>query len=255
MEIGTTPPPLFFETPRQYLSIIAAAFSTPLPPPHNPRHSPQEKYMIPMIIGSLMELTGYTSRYLSIQDPFEETKFIVFYVSVIMHASHPTLAPLKKSGRVFFIVEILTLLIQVIGAVVVSPRSATEDQIKLGTNLLLCRNRSPISLIHMLPRNRKLERTEHVSPLNPRWKQVYSVLILSSFAVLIRSIFRMVELNVGYSSELARNELHLYGFDFLMMSFACVCLIVVHPGAALKHTGTEIEMGKPAHLSNPQEFL
>ncbi|KAJ3047532.1 hypothetical protein HDU99_009464 [Rhizoclosmatium hyalinum] len=236
--------------------------------------------MIPMIIGSLMELTGYTSRYLSIQDPFEETKFIVYYVSVviapifittslytllekIIHASHPTLAPLKKSGRVFVIVEILTLLIQVIGAVVVSPRSATEDQIKLGTNLLLAGIGLQLAsfacylgiafLFHY--RAKKLERTEYVSPLNPRWKQIYSVLILSSFAVLIRSIFRMVEFNVGYSSELARNELYLYGFDFLMMSFACVCLIVVHPGAALKHTGTEIEMGKQAHLSNPQEFL
>ncbi|KAJ3285908.1 hypothetical protein HDU79_006955 [Rhizoclosmatium sp. JEL0117] len=262
----------FFEKPRLYLAAISAAVYALLTIGHifqGIRH--KTKYMIPMILGCIMELVGWSYRYLSIQDPFDATKFVVQYIAIIiapilittslytllekiMHASHPSVAPFKKSGAVFMVVEVLTLFIQVGGAGIASQQNADEKTMRFGSNIMV--GGIALQLVSFscylgiaglfYKRAQDLEVKQHVVPLNSKWKHIFNTLVISSIAVFIRSIFRLIEFIVGYSSALGKNELYLYGFDFLLMAFAVTCVNVIHPGRVLNHipTAAEIDLEK-----------
>jgi hypothetical protein len=55
--------------------------------------------------------------------------------------------------------------------------------------------------------------------------------------VYIRSIFRVVELNGGYDSELANDEIAFMVLEGAMISIMCICMTAIHPGLALKQCG------------------
>ncbi|KAJ3285906.1 hypothetical protein HDU79_006953 [Rhizoclosmatium sp. JEL0117] len=249
----------FFEKPRLHFASACSAIFLILSIGHiwlGIKH--KTKYMIPMVIGCIMELVGYAYRYLSIQDPFEPGKFVVQYIAIIiapilittslytllekiMHASHPSIIPFKKSGAVFVTVEVLTLFIQVGGAGIASQQNADEKTQRFGSNIMV--GGVGLQLVSFLcylgiaalfyKRASHMESVNQAAPLNPKWKHIFSALIMSSIAVFIRSIFRMIEFVVGYSSELARNELYMYGFDFFLMAFAVSVVLVIHPGRVL----------------------
>ncbi|KAL2823242.1 RTA1 like protein-domain-containing protein [Aspergillus cavernicola] len=65
------------------------------------------------------------------------------------------------------------------------------------------------------------------------WKVFLLSLCLATLTVYTRSIFRVVELNGGFDSELANDEIAFMVLEGGMISITCLCLTVMHPGSAL----------------------
>ncbi|CEL10936.1 hypothetical protein ASPCAL14043 [Aspergillus calidoustus] len=70
-----------------------------------------------------------------------------------------------------------------------------------------------------------------------RWKVWIFTVALSTLLVYIRSIFRVVELNGGYDSELANDEIAFMVLEGAMISIMCICMTAIHPGFALQRRG------------------
>ncbi|KAL4757022.1 RTA1 domain-containing protein [Aspergillus foveolatus] len=91
-------------------------------------------------------------------------------------------------------------------------------------------------VVSSVPTNRK-EDIHAAIRGNRRWKVWLFTLALSTLLVYIRSIFRVVELNGGYDSELANDEVAFMVLEGAMISIMCICLTAVHPGYALQRRG------------------
>ncbi|KAL5358591.1 RTA1 like protein-domain-containing protein [Aspergillus floccosus] len=57
---------------------------------------------------------------------------------------------------------------------------------------------------------------------------------IATFLIFIRSIFRTAELNGGFSSDLANDEIAFMILEGASMVVACGCLSIFHPGLSLK---------------------
>jgi hypothetical protein len=58
-------------------------------------------------------------------------------------------------------------------------------------------------------------------------------LAVATIAILIRSLFRVVELRDGFQSKLAGNEVAFMVLEGGMIVVATICLTVFHPGHCL----------------------
>lgn len=58
-------------------------------------------------------------------------------------------------------------------------------------------------------------------------------LAVATLTIFIRSIFRVAELNGGFSSDLANDEVAFMILEGAMMVIACACMSVFHPGYSL----------------------
>lgn len=63
-----------------------------------------------------------------------------------------------------------------------------------------------------------------------------SGLALATITIFIRSVFRVAELQGGFSSALANNETDLMVLESTMISIACICLTVAHPAIIVGRT-------------------
>lgn len=61
------------------------------------------------------------------------------------------------------------------------------------------------------------------------WRKHMYALHASSFLILVRSIFRVIEYIEGQDGYLLQNEVFLYIFDALLMFSVLVIFIVIHP--------------------------
>ncbi|KAL4878073.1 RTA1 like protein-domain-containing protein [Aspergillus karnatakaensis] len=65
------------------------------------------------------------------------------------------------------------------------------------------------------------------------WKVWLFALVAATVTVYTRSIFRVIELNGGFDSELANDEITFMILEGAMISITCICLTAIHPGQAL----------------------
>lgn len=65
------------------------------------------------------------------------------------------------------------------------------------------------------------------------WQKLLWVLYLTSFLIMIRSIFRMVEYAQGSDGSLLQNETYAYVLDALLMFIVTACFVFFHPSKVL----------------------
>ncbi|KAL3473687.1 RTA1 like protein-domain-containing protein [Aspergillus californicus] len=87
-----------------------------------------------------------------------------------------------------------------------------------------------------------------------RWKIFLFALALATITVYTRSIFRVIELNGGFDSELANDEIAFMVLEGGMVSITCICLTALHPGLALgqgrrNKRESDLELIEPALAS------
>jgi hypothetical protein len=63
---------------------------------------------------------------------------------------------------------------------------------------------------------------------------ISKALCIATVAILIRSIFRVIELWDGFNSGVAQNEALLMLFEGPFIIFACFALTICHPGVVFK---------------------
>ena len=74
-------------------------------------------------------------------------------------------------------------------------------------------------------------------------------LAIATLTIFIRSIFRVAELNGGFSSDLANDEVAFMILEGAMMVIACACMSAFHPGYSLVGNWMDLV----SHSAKPRE--
>lgn len=69
----------------------------------------------------------------------------------------------------------------------------------------------------------------------------YTVLMLATVFLFIRTVFRAVELSEGFRGDLANNEVLFMVLDGVMVILACTCLTIMHPAHGFANRWSELK--------------
>ncbi|KAL0575631.1 hypothetical protein V5O48_006356 [Marasmius crinis-equi] len=219
-------------------------------------------YFLPMVIGALMEGTGYIGRILSHSDPNKLGPYIMqsvlllvapalFAASIYMilgrlisrvEGEEYSIIKVTRLTKVFVWCDVLSFLVQSSGAGLMVRAGSTS----LGEKIILAGLIIQIvafgifivvSLIFHLRMNKAptaASRTHEQRAAVP-WNRMLWVLYTASAFIMIRSVFRFVEYVQGFSGYLLRNEVWLYIFDALLMGITVWLFNWFHPSRAVVH--------------------
>lgn len=154
------------------------------------------------------------------------TLYYVPYLSMI----HP--------GRVISTFVGLDVLVEILtgnGAAKVANLSSTPEQIKIGNGLIRA---SLLLQIHLFALFISLEIVFHMRLVKSRIKHaklftIVALLYTSSALILIRNIYRCIEIWRGYTWYLQKHEAFFYIFDAGLMLVNSIMLNVAHPARFL----------------------
>ena len=88
-------------------------------------------------------------------------------------------------------------------------------------------------------------------PKTNKFKLFIAALVISDLTIVIRGIYRVIELAQGWRGYLITTEPWLYGFDTLMMSICMGIWVVGHPGLTL---GPELATSKLRSKEQPRDI-
>ncbi|KAI8836982.1 RTA1 like protein-domain-containing protein [Chytriomyces cf. hyalinus JEL632] len=217
------------------------------------------RYMGAAIAGCLMEAIGYTSRCISIDNPFQIATYasqhglIVIspvlvaatqYVMLekVIHHSYPEASPVKHTliTKVFVIGDVIAFFVQIAGSgmLLSDPKNADLGIKVLMAGLVVQVISFALYLsIATLFYLRAMNLVGHASAGlvdDNAWRTVFAALMVSGGFVFLRSVFRIVEFSYGFRGFIATNEIYLYVFDFALMALALLAFNVYHPGKYLR---------------------
>ncbi|KAG0647404.1 putative lipid transporter atnI [Hyphodiscus hymeniophilus] len=215
-------------------------------------------YCVVIIMGGSLETLAMISRSLSIQYPTSEALYAIWFVLVlvsplwinafvymIMGRMVYNFIPTQKIGRIparrfglyFVLLDVLSFIIQVAGAVQAVGNNLSATQLLRGIHIYmggvgLQQFFIIIFMILAIQFHRDLRRQQSTSRIASAWRMlyvIYAVLIL----ITARIIFRLVEYSSGFTSTIPNHEAYMYCLDSLPMLTALVMLNIVHPGAVM----------------------
>ncbi|KAL5335616.1 RTA1 like protein-domain-containing protein [Aspergillus crustosus] len=225
-----------------------------------------------MIAGLVLEVLGYASRILFHDDPFSFDYFLmnliclsvgpVFFcaalyfllgrIVIIYQGEDISRLKPRNYAIVFVSCDALALVLQSVGGALTSSAEDPAGR-DMGVNIMIAGLAFQVATLTLFIalavefalRHRRRSRGTSVNTNNETRKEYESIrgsrlwkvwivaLILATVTVYTRSIFRVIELNGGYDSELANDEITFMLLEGLMISITCICLTALHPGQAL----------------------
>ncbi|KAI9888105.1 MAG: hypothetical protein M1823_000040 [Watsoniomyces obsoletus] len=227
-------------------------------------------FLVGMTGGLVLEAVGYGARIRLNSKPFDYDSFIAQIVTLTIGPAFLSAAIYLSLSRIvvvygegfsrlrprtysilFISFDFLALVLQAAGGAMAAtgdPGSSTQDT---GVNTMIAGLAMQVfSLLLFMGlcldfawsarKNRSQWDPTHAA-LRARgiWKAFLLVIVIATFTIFIRSVYRVVELSAGFSSELARDEPSFMILEGGMLVIACVALTAVHPGIAFKeHYGT-----------------
>jgi len=73
----------------------------------------------------------------------------------------------------------------------------------------------------------------HKSPtprsIDIQWQKHMMALYTTSFFILVRSIFRLIEFSSGFDGPILHHEVYIYIFDAVLMLFVMLIMNWIHP--------------------------
>ncbi|KAJ5774760.1 hypothetical protein N7457_009656 [Penicillium paradoxum] len=224
-------------------------------------------YFIPFVIGGIFQVIGYICRAASYNNftgiPLYamQTCFILlapplYAASIYMvlgrtvtylHAESLSIVPVKWVTKIFVAGDVISFLTQCSGGGLMSAGSDMHD---LGSYVTIAG--LVIQLVffgffvivttifhfrierHPTPRSQ----TDRDNTRGDGWKQrnwltIMIGLYVVSFLILVRSVFRLVEYEQGYSGYIMTHEVFMYIFDALLMWLAMLVMNLYHPAEIL----------------------
>lgn len=216
-------------------------------------------YMIPLLVGCLMEVIGYATRIpLAITPVGHLSLYIVMSAFIVIAPVFNAAVAYMLFGRlvlavgnqyslikpkvvtwIFLTFDIISFLIQSSGAGLLSSAGENPEKAKLGENILLgglginlisfaifC-----LQIFYFDYHTRKSLTVVPGGGLRQKgWRQFLYVIYFSSLLVLIRQIYRVIEFAQGFTGYLAVHELYFYIFDTVLIFVAGAIFIVFFPG-------------------------
>ncbi|TPX07427.1 uncharacterized protein E0L32_002103 [Thyridium curvatum] len=216
-------------------------------------------FLAAMAAGSILEIVGYGGRIMLHDNPFSFDGFMmqvicitiapVFYCAAIyvifaqiinhLDASLSRIKP-KLLYIIFIPCDIISLILQAVGgalSVVASTRSGVEsgEHISLAGLIfqVIALGTFTIIFIDYLFRYRRAQRRSG-GRVSRRTSVFLRFLFLSVVLILIRCVYRIIELQGGYFSATFRNEGLFIGLESSVMAVAVFCFNVSHPGFFFK---------------------
>jgi len=215
--------------------------------------------MIPLLFGHIMEIIGYATRIPLVSKPVGQMHIYicmhvclimapVFYAAIeymllgrLMHAVGDQYSFMKPKlvARIFIISDIISFFIQSAGAGLLTSAGANLKTAETGLNVLI--GGLGVNLVSFAIFCLQLfyfdYRTRKSPPAFPGgslckkgWRQFLYVLYLSSFLVLIRQIYRVIEFAQGFTGYLAVHEVYFYVFDTIPILISGAVYVICFPG-------------------------
>lgn len=166
-----------------------------------------------------------------------------------MGCEHLSLIPLTRLTIFFVAGDVLGLLVQGIGAIIM-PLGTLQDY-HIGSNIViaglaLLTTYFGLFMTVMIVFDFRIRRepTRQYLQSASKWKADLRTLYFSSVLIFIRSIFRLIEYSQGNDGWLIRREWTLYVFDATLMLCVFVPFNIWHPShvEAFLHGGKYSEM-------------
>lgn len=85
-----------------------------------------------------------------------------------------------------------------------------------------------VTATHFYWKIKKYPMPRSCSPDIP-WRRHLNILYLTSFLIMVRSIFRLIEYIQGNNGYILHHEMYLYVFDALLMFMVMVIFNIIHP--------------------------
>ncbi|KAJ5654494.1 RTA1-domain-containing protein [Penicillium lividum] len=212
-------------------------------------------FMIPFLIGGILETIGYVGRLLSSRESpnFTEGPYIIqsallliapafFAASIYMtlgriivmsDAKESSVIGIKWLTKIFVTGDVLSFLMQASGAglmVANSSSPTTGEHVIIGGLFvqIIFFGFFTITAIVFQVRLCKNPTARSVE-LGKIWPRHMTALYVSSILILIRSVVRVAEYLEGYSGYLMKHEVFIYVFDALLMFCVMMVLQYSHP--------------------------
>ncbi|KAH7121774.1 RTA1 like protein-domain-containing protein [Dactylonectria estremocensis] len=219
-------------------------------------------YFIPFFIGCLVEAIGYAARALNAsQDSGQWTKgpYIIqalllllgppFYAASIymvlgrlirlLDAEKYSMVRLKWLTKVFLLGDIVSILGQGAGGGMLASADSKKSRdrgqiIIIGGLVIQIIFFSFFMVVTMVFHSRiRREPTKASSSMTSPWEKLLKILYGSSFLILVRSLFRVIEYIMGEDGELMAKEAYIYIFDATLMFLVSVAFNIFHPSAII----------------------
>ncbi|EMT67492.1 hypothetical protein ACKRZS_006669 [Fusarium odoratissimum] len=225
-------------------------------------------YFTPFVIGGFFETVGYAGRIWSHFDKFSVGGFVLqaipilvapalFAASIYMilgrlirtvGAAHLSLVPVKWVTRIFVTGDVIAFSLQAGGGGIQS--AGTLDLYNLGEKIIIAGLFVQIVVFGFFVVTSILFHTRLLKSPTPEslrgdvpWARYLYVLYATSFLILVRSIFRVVEYLQGNDGYLISHEFYLYVFDAILMALVMMIFMIWY----VKHLQKE---NKPADIED-----
>jgi hypothetical protein len=223
-------------------------------------------YMVAMFFGLVGEIIGYISRILLHNNPFDPSgnNFLIYIVCLTISPAFLSAAIYLCLGRIvvaygesisrfrprtytliFCGCDLFSLVLQAAGGGIASGAKTYSTQ-QTGINTMLAGLSFQVTSIfifatmsleyaYRLYRNPTAWETTHAPLYNSKLFRAFLWgLVLATFAVFVRSIFRVAELSGGFRGSLANNQISFMILEGAMIVIATTCLTLLHPGVAFQ---------------------
>ncbi|KAJ5497662.1 hypothetical protein N7453_006713 [Penicillium expansum] len=215
-------------------------------------------FMVPMVAGLILEIIGYLGRILLHDNPFSFNAFLMYLICLTIAPAFFTAGIYLCLGRIitvygeefsrlkprtytylFVTCDLISLILQAAGGAITS--IADEQSLRdTGVNIMIAGLVFQVASLVVFSilaieygarilRARRLH--SHTQERPASWMRRSFLLGLTSavLTILIRSSFRVAELQGGFHSKLANDEIALMILEGAMISIACICLTGLHP--------------------------
>ncbi|KAG6917911.1 hypothetical protein DXG01_000520 [Tephrocybe rancida] len=165
-------------------------------------------------------------------------------------ASNYLAIPARRITRVFVASDITTFLIQAAGGALSASANSTHLNF-IGSRVFLAglivqlisfATFTGIYLVFLYRVRKNMYETwcqDHTKAWYNDWRALGCVLFLSCIGILIRSLYRVIELSQGYAGHLATTEAFFYGLDTLPLFTAVALYTPFWPGRFIANSETE----------------
>ena len=235
-------------------------------------------FLIAMGFGGLGEVIGYIGRIMSHNNPWNEDAFLTqivcltiapaFFAAAIylclsrivtIYGAGISRMPPVYYTRLFIACDFVSLVLQAAGGGIASSstKEASNEPPELGTHIMLAGVAFQVFTLSLFismcaefafrvwrAREDHLDARFAVVRRSSRFKVFLALLAASTVFILIRSIFRLIEMAQGWSGALAQNQTLFFVLEGVMVLLAVMVLNVWHPGMAMREAYHDAKAGK-----------
>ncbi|KAH0537565.1 hypothetical protein FGG08_005664 [Glutinoglossum americanum] len=198
----------------------------------------------------IVEALGYLGRVLMHHDPFDKVKikdYMPIQESVVIFGSDISRIPPGRYTRIFIPCDIISLLIQIGGFMILNNAIRKDTSTKLGNNIVIAGISFQVLaltlFISLTAEYFWRVRQRGSSALNPacakfrnstRFTFTLTALILATLCIYARSAYRLAEFAEGWLAAPNRNQKLYIGLESVLVTIAMLALNAFHPGVCFR---------------------